>query len=60
MSRALIGLAHYRPFPPPLAGGTGGYLDDLYVAAAATGWITYDMPPAPLEASAPPAAPGGA
>ncbi|MET1053040.1 MAG: GNAT family N-acetyltransferase [Mycetocola sp.] len=28
----LIGLAHYRPFARPLAGGTGLYLDDLFVS----------------------------
>lgn len=27
----LVGLAHYRPFPRPLAAGTGCYLDDLFV-----------------------------
>jgi GNAT superfamily N-acetyltransferase len=27
-----IGLAHYRPFPRPLAASTGGFLDDLFVA----------------------------
>lgn len=28
----LVGLAHYRVFPRPLAGNTGLYLDDLYVS----------------------------
>ncbi|MBU8543239.1 GNAT family N-acetyltransferase [Roseomonas sp. ROY-5-3] len=32
-----IGLAHYREFPRPLAAGTGGYLDDLFVDPAARG-----------------------
>ena len=27
-----VGLAHYRPFPRPLAASTGGFLDDLFVA----------------------------
>ncbi|MBU8538522.1 GNAT family N-acetyltransferase [Falsiroseomonas tokyonensis] len=26
-----LGLAHYRPFARPLAAGTGGFLDDLFV-----------------------------
>ncbi|MBG6238298.1 GNAT superfamily N-acetyltransferase [Mycetocola sp. CAN_C7] len=30
---ALVGLAHYRTFARPLAGGTGLYLDDLFVNA---------------------------
>ena len=29
---SLVGLAHYRTFARPLAGGTGVYLDDLFVA----------------------------
>lgn len=28
-----IGLAHYRPFARPLAAATGGFLDDIFVAA---------------------------
>jgi GNAT superfamily N-acetyltransferase len=32
-----IGLAHYRPFARPLAAGTGGFLDDLFVDPAARG-----------------------
>jgi GNAT superfamily N-acetyltransferase len=32
---ALVGLAHYRVFPRALAGGTGLYLDDLFVAEEA-------------------------
>src|ERR1700752_2481825 len=33
----LVGLAHYRPFPRPLAATVGGFLDDLYVAPEARG-----------------------
>jgi GNAT superfamily N-acetyltransferase len=33
----LIGLAHYRDFARPLAGGTGIYLDDLFVRPDARG-----------------------
>lgn len=29
---ALLGLAHYRPFPEPLLGKDAGFLDDLFVA----------------------------
>ncbi|MGG7449833.1 N-acetyltransferase family protein [Plantibacter auratus] len=37
---ALVGLAHYRVFPRALAGGTGLYLDDLFVAEdARTGGV---------------------
>jgi ribosomal protein S18 acetylase RimI-like enzyme len=32
-----VGLAHYRPFPRPLHGSTGCYLDDLFVAPGARG-----------------------
>jgi GNAT superfamily N-acetyltransferase len=32
-----IGLAHYREFARPLAGGTGLYLDDLFVSPDARG-----------------------
>jgi GNAT superfamily N-acetyltransferase len=32
-----IGLAHYRPFARPLAAGTGGFLDDLFVDPAQRG-----------------------
>src|SRR6059058_4653273 len=32
-----VGLAHYRPFARPLRASTGGFLDDLYVDAAARG-----------------------
>lgn len=32
-----LGLAHYRPFARPLAAGTGGFLDDLFVDPAARG-----------------------
>lgn len=32
-----VGLAHYRPFARPLAAGTGGFLDDLFVAPEARG-----------------------
>ncbi|SFR31970.1 GNAT family N-acetyltransferase [Litoreibacter janthinus] len=34
---ALLGLTHYRPFSRPLAAGTGGFLDDLYVLPEARG-----------------------
>ncbi|SHE91698.1 Acetyltransferase (GNAT) family protein [Litoreibacter ascidiaceicola] len=34
---ALVGLAHYRPFARPLAAGTGGFLDDLFVNPDARG-----------------------
>ena len=30
---SLVGLAHYRTFARPLAGGTGLYVDDLFVAS---------------------------
>jgi GNAT superfamily N-acetyltransferase len=33
----LVGLAHYRTFVRPLAGGTGIYIDDLFVAGDARG-----------------------
>ncbi|MET0933787.1 MAG: GNAT family N-acetyltransferase [Mycetocola sp.] len=33
----LIGLAHYRTFARPLAGGTGIFIDDLFVAPDARG-----------------------
>lgn len=33
----LVGLAHYRPFPRPLEGGTGIYIDDLFVAPESRG-----------------------
>ncbi|SFN53789.1 GNAT family N-acetyltransferase [Mycetocola miduiensis] len=33
----LVGLAHYRTFPRPLAGGTGIYIDDLFVSPEARG-----------------------
>jgi GNAT superfamily N-acetyltransferase len=36
-SGALVGLAHYRTFARPLAGGTGIYIDDLFVAPEARG-----------------------
>ncbi|WP_439596916.1 GNAT family N-acetyltransferase [Falsiroseomonas sp.] len=32
-----LGLAHYRPFARPLAAGTGGFLDDLFVDPAQRG-----------------------
>lgn len=32
-----VGLAHFRPFPRPLAAATGGFLDDLFVAPEARG-----------------------
>ena len=34
---ALVGLAHYRTFARPLAGGTGLYIDDLFVAPESRG-----------------------
>jgi ribosomal protein S18 acetylase RimI-like enzyme len=34
---AIAGIAHYRPFARPLAGGTGCYLDDLFVDPAVRG-----------------------
>lgn len=34
---SLVGLAHYRTFPRPLHGGTGIYLDDLFVAPESRG-----------------------
>jgi ribosomal protein S18 acetylase RimI-like enzyme len=34
---SLVGLAHYRTFARPLAGGTGIYIDDLFVAPEARG-----------------------
>lgn len=34
---ALVGLAHYRVFLRPLAGGSGLYLDDLFVSEDARG-----------------------
>lgn len=34
---SLIGLAHYRTFARPLAGGTGIYIDDLFVSPDARG-----------------------
>jgi GNAT superfamily N-acetyltransferase len=34
---ALVGLAHYRTFARPLAGGTGIYIDDLFVAPDSRG-----------------------
>jgi GNAT superfamily N-acetyltransferase len=33
----LVGLAHYRTFARPLAGGTGIYIDDLFVTPDARG-----------------------
>lgn len=36
-SRAVLGLAHYRPFARPLSASVGGYLDDLFVDPAARG-----------------------
>jgi GNAT superfamily N-acetyltransferase len=33
----LVGLAHYRTFARPLAGGTGIFIDDLFVAPDARG-----------------------
>lgn len=33
----LLGLAHYRPFPRPLSGTVGCYLDDLFVSPRARG-----------------------
>lgn len=33
----IAGLAHYRPFPRPLAGTTGCFLDDLFVDPARRG-----------------------
>ncbi len=33
----LVGLAHFRTFPRPLEGGTGIYIDDLFVAPDARG-----------------------
>lgn len=33
----LAGLAHFRPFARPLAAGTGGFLDDLFVNPDARG-----------------------
>ena len=33
----LVGLTHYRSFARPLAAGTGGFLDDLFVSPAARG-----------------------
>lgn len=32
-----VGLAHYRPFARPLAAGTGGFLDDIFVDPAQRG-----------------------
>lgn len=32
-----VGLAHYRPFPRPLDGSVGCYLDDLYVDESCRG-----------------------
>ena len=32
-----VGLAHVRPMPSPLRGGTVGFLDDLFVSPAARG-----------------------
>ena len=34
---SLVGLAHYRTFARPLAGGTGIYIDDLFVTPDARG-----------------------
>ena len=34
---APVGLAHYRPFPRPLHGTVGCYLDDLFVEPASRG-----------------------
>ncbi|GHD38986.1 GNAT family N-acetyltransferase [Mycetocola manganoxydans] len=34
---SLVGLAHYRTFARPLAGGTGIYIDDLFVSPDARG-----------------------
>lgn len=36
-SGRLVGLAHFRPMPRPLAGSTIGFLDDLFVDPAARG-----------------------
>ncbi|WP_411722486.1 N-acetyltransferase family protein [Mycetocola sp.] len=33
----LVGLAHYRTFARPLAGGTGIFIDDLFVTPGARG-----------------------
>ena len=33
----VVGLAHFRPFARPLIGGTGCFLDDLFVDPAARG-----------------------
>ena len=46
----LIGLAHVRPFARPLAAGTGGFLDDLFVHPAARGSGAADALIAALQA----------
>lgn len=28
---SIVGITHYRPYPRPIAGGTGCFLDDLFV-----------------------------
>lgn len=33
----LVGFTHFRPYPRPIAGGTGCFLDDLFVAPQARG-----------------------
>lgn len=47
-----VGLAHYRPFARPLAGGVGGFLDDLFVDPAARGGGAVDALLARLRAIA--------
>ncbi|GJF33584.1 hypothetical protein KNE206_62840 [Kitasatospora sp. NE20-6] len=47
-----VGLAHYRPFARPLAGGVGCYLDDLFVDPAARGGGAVDALFARLRAIA--------
>ncbi len=34
---AVVGLAHFRPYPRPLTASTGGFLDDLFVDPTARG-----------------------
>jgi GNAT superfamily N-acetyltransferase len=44
-----MGLAHYRPYPRPIHGTTGGFLDDLFVAPEARGTGAVDALLAELQ-----------
>lgn len=49
---APVGIAHYRPFPRPLHGSTGCFLDDLFVAPEARGTGAVDALLAELQVRA--------